>query len=97
MPKDTKPEALKDILKKPRVFKKAPAYQWQELALRVIDELRVPNNKRSAVFKIVKQHSKPIIERALNDTKELSTGQEPWRYFFKVIDNLGKPRPVQNP
>jgi len=73
-------------LVKNRVIKKAPAYQWQDLALRVINELNIPNNKRSSVFKVCKQNSKQIVEKALNDTKELCKTGEKWRYFFKLID-----------
>lgn len=73
-------------LMKNRVIKKAPAYQWQDLALRVIEELNIPNNKRSSVFRVCKQQSKQIVERAMNDTKELCKTGEKWRYFFKLID-----------
>lgn len=65
--------------------KKPPAYQWQELALRVISELGVPNKKRSAVFKICKENNKNFIERCLNDTKELCRTGQCWKYFFKLI------------
>lgn len=79
---------------KNRVVKKAPAYQWQDLALRVINELNIPNNKRSSVFRVCKQNTKQIVERAMNDTKELCKTGEKWRYFFKLIDkkldNLNK-------
>ena len=71
---------------KNRVAKKAPAYQWQDLALRVINELNIPNNKRSSVFRVCKQNTKQIVERAMNDTKELCKTGEKWRYFFKLID-----------
>lgn len=72
-------------LAKKRVVKKAPAYQWQDLALKVIQELNVPNDKRNSVFRVCKQYSRPIVERAMNDTKELcKTGQQ-WSYFFKII------------
>ena len=73
-------------LMKNRVAKKAPAYQWQDLALRVINELNIPNNKRSSVFRVCKQNTKQIVERAMNDTKELCKTGEKWRYFFKLID-----------
>lgn len=71
---------------KKRVVKKAPAYEWQDLALRVIKELSVPNNKRNSVFRVCKQYNKAIVEQAMNDTKELCQTGEKWRYFFKVID-----------
>ena len=44
------------------------------------------NFKRSAVFKVCKAYPKPVIERCLNDTKELSQSGQAWRYFFKLID-----------
>ena len=72
-------------LMKNRVVKKAPAFEWQDLALRIIKELDIPNNKRSSVFQVCKKYSKPIVEKALNDTKELCKSGEKWRYFFKVI------------
>lgn len=73
-------------LMKNRVIKKAPAFEWQDLALRVIKELNIPNNKRSSVFRVCKQNTKQIVERAMNDTKELCKTGEKWRYFFKLID-----------
>ena len=88
MPKIDHPEPIGDILKRPRE-KKPPAYQWQELALQIIDELRIPGPKRNAVFKVCKLHPREIVEKAFNDTKELAPA-EPWRYFFKVIENIKK-------
>lgn len=86
--KKTELESMADIFKaklaKPAI--KAPAYPWQELALRVIKELNIPNFKRSSVFKICKEKEAQIVERAINDTKELCKGGEQWKYFFKVID-----------
>lgn len=64
---------------------KPPAYEWQELALRIIKELGVPNFKRNSVFKICKTKSKTIIEQSLNDTKELCRTGDKWKYFFKII------------
>ena len=71
---------------KNRVVKKAPAFEWQDLALRIITELNIPNNKRSSVFLVCKKNTKPIVEKALNDTKELCKSGEKWRYFFKLIE-----------
>ena len=64
--------------------KKPPAYEWQDLALRIIDELRVPNFKRSSVFKACKDNPKAFIEQCFNDTKELAEGDS-WKYFFKLV------------
>lgn len=76
---------LKAIFKNKQT-KKAPAYPWQDLALRVIQELSVPGFKRNSVFKVCKNNSQQVILRALNDTKELCQSGEKWKYFFKVIE-----------
>ncbi len=90
----SEPESLADIIKnKKQDTKKAPAYPWQDLALKVINELGVPNFKRSAVFKVCKQYPKGFVMIALNDTKELCKSGEAWKYFFKVIDEGGKKKP----
>jgi hypothetical protein len=74
---------------------KAPAHEWQDLALRIITELSVPNFKRNSIFKVCKDNSKEAIERALNDTKELCKSGQKWAYFLKVIDTVqfGKKEP----
>jgi len=81
-------EPLSDLFNikvaKPAV--KPPTYEWQDLALRVIKELNIPNNKRNSVFKICKNNPKIFIEQCMNDTKELCKTGERWRYFFKLID-----------
>lgn len=64
--------------------KKPPAYEWQDLALRVIAELGIPDFKKNSVFRIAKTRPKPFIEKCLNDTKELCKTGETWRYFFKL-------------
>jgi hypothetical protein len=65
---------------------KAPAYPWQDLALRVIKELSIPGFKRGAVFKVCKDNPTNIVELAMNDTKELCKDGSKWKYFFKIID-----------
>lgn len=77
--------SVADIFKS-RPIVKPPAYPWQDLALRIIKELTVPNFKRSAIFKICKEKSATEIERAVNDTKELCQSGDKWKYFLKVID-----------
>lgn len=92
MKKDEGPQKLSDLIGKVEQ-KKPPSYQWQDLALRLIAELNVPNFKRNSMFKICKENPKEKIERALNDTKELCKTGEKWKYFFKVIadaDNKNK-------
>lgn len=81
---DKGPEKLADLIKK-QPTEKLPTYAWQELALRVIQELGVPDFKRSAVFKVCKLKSRAKILMALNDTKELCRTGAKWKYFFKVI------------
>lgn len=82
---------IADLLKN-RQTKKATAYPWQDLALRIIKELSIPNFKRSSVFKICKNLPATSVERAMNDTKELCKNGNAWQYFFKVADQyLPKP------
>ena len=81
---------LSSIFANKKEGQKPPAYQWQDLALRVIKELAIPNFKRSSVFKVCKDYDKNDIEKALNDTKELCQEGERWKYFFKVISEEKK-------
>lgn len=78
-------EPISDIFQKKEPTKKPPAYQWQDFALKIIDELGVPNFKRNSVFKICKDLDKNFVEKCLDDTKELAQGKEKWKYFFKLI------------
>jgi len=77
-------------LLKTRQTKKAPAYAWQDLALRVIKELNIPNFKRGAIFKVCKNLESNLVERAMNDTKELCSNGSAWKYFFKIADQYLK-------
>lgn len=65
--------------------KKPPAHEWQDLALRVIEELNIPGFKRNSIFKACKEKPKQLILLAMNDTKELCKTGEKWKYFFKVL------------
>jgi len=80
-------ENLADILKRKAAIK-PPAYQWQDLALRIIKELGIPDFKRSAVFNICRDQHKNTIEKAMNETKELCQTGSKWQYFFKVMASL---------
>ncbi len=82
-------DSLLDIIKKNRQTK-PPAYPWQELALKIIEDLKIPNNKKSSVFKACKENNPETIKRALNDTKELCKSGSAWRYFFKVLEESKK-------
>lgn len=84
-------KSFDDLMKNRPTVTKAPAYEWQEMALKIIKELSVPPVKRSSIFRVCKQYPKQIIERALNDTKELCKSGEKWRYFFKIIDVKKQP------
>ncbi len=83
---ENKIQSLSDIFKNKKSVK-PPAHEWQDLALRVIKELSIPDNKRSAVFKTCKQFPKTAILIALNDTKELCTTGDKWKYFFKILSS----------
>lgn len=76
-------ELMKERVSKPKT--KAPAYQWQELALQIIQELEVPKEKRNSTFQVCKKFSRQIVEKALSDTKELCQTGEKWKYFFKIV------------
>jgi hypothetical protein len=78
-------QSFSDIFKNRKTVK-PPAYPWQDLALRVIKDLGIPDFKRSAVFKVCKDLPINIIEMALNDTKELCKTGAKWKYFFKILD-----------
>ena len=82
-------QQLGDIFKKMQPTK-PPAYQWQDLALWVITELRIPNFKRNSIFKICKENREQTIRQAVNDTKELCPSGQSWKYFFKIVGNLNK-------
>lgn len=80
---------IKNILQNKEPGKKPPAYQWQDLALRIIKELNIPNFKRNSVFKVCKEFyeagSQARLLQALTDTQELCQTGQKWQYFFKVI------------
>jgi hypothetical protein len=78
-------QSFSDIMKDKK-SQKPPAYSWQELALQIIKDLSIPDNKKSSVFKVCKNNSEQKIKLALNDTKELCKSGEKWKYFFKIID-----------
>lgn len=89
------PSNISDILKNKQQQIKPPAYEWQDLALRVIRELGIPQFKRNAVFRVCKKYAKPIVEKAINDTKELCQTGERWKYFFKIVDAGDNPEKIQ--
>jgi hypothetical protein len=84
---DLGPQKLTSIFTQLPQAKKPPAYKWQDLALRIITELGVPNFKRASVFKVCKENSEELVLKALNDTKELCKVGIKWQYFFKVISS----------
>ncbi len=88
MPTDKGLEKVSDLLK--LKSKKPPSYIWQELALRIINELGIPNKKRNSVFKVCKENTRLVIEKCLNDTRELCQTGEKWKYFFKLVGDKKK-------
>lgn len=81
-------QQLGDIFATKKIARlKPPAHEWQDLALRIIQDLGVPNFKRNSVFKICKELPKAVVEACVSDTKELCKIGERWKYFFKVITN----------
>jgi hypothetical protein len=78
--------SFSEVFKNKKPLVKPPAYPWQELALRIIKELSIPNFKRSSVFKVCRDLPSTVVERAFNDTKELCQTGLAWKYFFKIID-----------
>ncbi len=83
-------EKIDKIFKSKAGKKKPPKYEWQDFALRIIDELGIPGFKRGSVFKICKEYPKDAVLKCLNDTKELCKKGETWRYFFKLINLINK-------
>ncbi len=77
-------DSIQDIFKNKKTSK-APAFAWQEMALKIIAELSVPPFKRSSVFKVCKELDRNFIEKCFDDTKELAKEGEHWRYFFKLV------------
>jgi len=83
---DLGPQRFQDIIKQKKAVK-PPAYPWQDFALKIIDELNVPPQKRNSVFKVCKENPKSFVEKCLNETKELCQTGEKWKYFFKLASN----------
>jgi len=83
-------KSIADLINIKRSGVKPPAYQWQDLALKIITDFRVPNFKRSSVFKICKDIPKNVVQACVDDTKELCQSGEQWKYFFKLISESGK-------
>jgi len=78
------PQNFKDILAK-KITTKPPAYEWQQLALEIIKDLKIPQSKRNSVFAVCKKYPRIYLEKCLNETKELCQSGEQWKYFFKLI------------
>lgn len=76
-------DSLKDILQSRVVEKKkAPAYQFQELALQIIKSFGADAKDRSSIFRYCKLDYN-IALKAFNDCKELGKMNAP--YFFKLL------------
>ncbi|MEA3398419.1 MAG: hypothetical protein U9R06_01605, partial [Patescibacteria group bacterium] len=68
------------IIIKSNKTKKPPKYEWQDFALRIIDELGVPKHKRSSIFKVCRDNPKPFVEKCFDDTRELCKKGKTWLY-----------------
>jgi hypothetical protein len=66
-----------------RDYKKLPKYEWQELALDIIEKLKAEN--KGLIFKICKKHPKSYVMHCLSETLELAKGDKKDRYFVKLI------------
>lgn len=51
---------------------KPPAYQWQDLALRVIKELSIPDVKKAPCLKLAKKSRKISLKAALTTRKNFA-------------------------
>lgn len=67
--------------------KETKTLPWQELALDIIKELRVPVYQKGSVFKCCKTDERRA-RFALTDCQEL--GKRHLKYFFKVYSELNK-------
>lgn len=79
------PLSFKEIVANKKSAPKAPAYLWQDLALKIERELHVPAFKRNSIFKVCRDYPRSLIERCLADTKELCKSGEQWKYFLKIV------------
>lgn len=95
MKTDLGPQTIQNILQNKKIAK-APAYEWQDLALQIIKELNVPRFKKNSVFKVCRDYPKVTILKALNDTKELRPTGEKWKYFFKILSSPDQSTPTSN-
>lgn len=89
------PQKIGDIISR-RQIKKPPAYEWQDLALRIVKELNIPIFKKNSVFKICRDHRKEFVEKCVNETKELCQTGQKWKYFFKLANQSKKTAGPQN-
>ena len=75
-------ESIASILKTKKQSK-VPAYQWQQLALDIIESLQDGETKKSSIFKCCKRDEQRA-RWAWNECKEL--GKPFVRYFLKVFN-----------
>jgi len=93
MNEDKGPQTIGSIFANRKIIK-PPAYQWQDLALRIIGELGIPGYKRNSVFKACRDHPPEFIQSCLNDTKELCKTGERWKYFFKIVGGKNEDKKI---
>lgn len=94
MPRDVRQFTdISQLIKQPRPIIKPTAHPWQQLALEVIERLRIPDFKRSATFQACQQFPESVIRQAVIDTQELCQQGSRWQYFFKILGNYRQDRP----
>lgn len=81
-------EKISKIIKfKPAIKPKPKRYQWQDLALEIINSLYDGQNKKSSIFMLCKNNPR-IAKIAWLESKELNVLKT--AYFFKVYSNIKK-------
>lgn len=66
--------------------KKRAIHRWQELALTIIKELKVPAYERGLIFKICCENPEAYVEHCFNETKECAKDMSrASHYFVKLI------------
>jgi hypothetical protein len=65
--------------------KKKAVYPWQELAVKICKELKVPPKEQGNIFRVCKIFPLPFVEHAFNETRELAAGDLRSHYFIKVL------------
>lgn len=64
---------------------KAPAYEFQDTSLEIIQKLGIPQNKRSSVFKVCKEEKQSVVEAAYRFAIDYPQPKlRPQMFFWKL-------------